>query len=240
MPIEPRETRALAPGAKVLQCATRRAGAFAHSGKMPDQVFTTRSNRGTAMRILTANRNLAPFFGFKATTPASRIKESGVSQMKSNSQISLSHASWMTIVLLMLTLPLPALAALGGDVSSVQQDKAQMKGTLKTTENDAYTVHEITAAGNTIVKEYVSSAGKVFAITWHGQFIPNMQQLLGTYFDQYAQASKEQRESHPGRHPLNIQQPGLVFQNGGHMRSYVGRAYVPDMVPQGVNVDALQ
>jgi hypothetical protein len=192
------------------------------------------------MRILAANRNLTPFFGFKAKTPASRIKESGVSHMKSNSQISLSHASWMTIVLLMLALPLPASAALGGDVSSVQEDQAQMKGTLKTTEAQAYTVHEITGAGNTVVKEYASPAGKIFAITWHGQFIPNMQQLLGTYFDQYAQAAKAQRESHPGRHPLNIQQSGLVVQSGGHMRSYTGRAYVPDMVPQGVNVDALQ
>jgi hypothetical protein len=191
-----------------------------------------------------ANPNCEPqlntIFRVQSYDPSARIKESGVSHMKSNSQISLSHASWMTIVLLMLTLPLPALAALGGDISSVQQDKAQMKGTLKTTENEAYTIHEITAPGNTVVKEYVSPEGKVFAITWHGQFIPNMQQLLGTYFDQYAQASKEQRESHPGRHPLNIQQPGLVFQNGGHMRSHVGRAYVPDMVPQGVNVDALQ
>jgi hypothetical protein len=131
-------------------------------------------------------------------------------------------------------------ASLGGDVASVQEDKAQMKGTLKTTENEGYTVHEITAPGNTVVKEYVSPAGKVFAITWRGQFIPNMQQLLRTHFDQYAQAAKAQRESHPGHRPLNIQQPELVFQNGGHMRSYVGRAYVPDMVPQGVNVDALQ
>jgi hypothetical protein len=199
----------------------------------------------TAMRILAANHNLTPFFGFKATTPASRIKESGVSHMKSNCQISLSRItlfkrSRMGIALLMLTLPLPALAALGGDVASVQEDQAKMKGTLKTTEAEAYTVHEISASANTVVKEYVSPAGKVFAITWHGQFIPNMQQLLGTYFDQYAQAAKAQRESHPGHRPLNIQQPGLVFQNGGHMRSYVGRAYVPDMVPQGVNVDALQ
>ena len=197
------------------------------------------------MQILAGNRNLTPSFGFKATAPASGIKESGVSHMKSNSRISLSRItlfkrSRMGIALLMLTLPLPALAALGGDVASVQEDQAQMKGTLKTTEAEAYTVHEISASANTVVKEYVSPAGKVFAITWHGQFIPNMQQLLGTYFDQYAQAAKAQRESHPGHRPLNIQQPGLVFQNGGHMRSYVGRAYVPDMVPQGVNVDALQ
>ena len=187
------------------------------------------------MRILAANRNLTPFFGFKATTPASRIKESGVSHMKSNSQISL-----MGIVLLMLTLPLPALAALGGDVSSVQEDKAQMKGTLKTTENEAYTIHEITAPGNTVVKEYVSPAGQVFAITWHGPFIPNMQQFLGTYYEQFAEAAKAQRERGPGHRPVSINQPSLVFQNGGHMRAYFGKAYVPTMLPQGVTADEIQ
>jgi hypothetical protein len=160
--------------------------------------------------------------------------------MQSISRNSFSRTSWMAIVLLMLALPLPALAALGGDVASVHEDQAKMKGTLKSTQAEAYTVHEIKASANTVVKEYVSPTGKVFAITWRGQFIPDMHQLLGTYFDQYAQSAKAQRESHVGHHPLNIQQPGLVFQNGGHMRAYFGRAYAPDMVPQGVNVDALQ
>jgi hypothetical protein len=192
------------------------------------------------MHILVSDRNLPPSFGFKTTTRPLRITESGVSHMKSNSRISVSPISRIGIALLLLALPLPALAALGGDVASVHEDQAQMKGSLKTTQAEAYSVHEITASANTVVKEYVSPAGKVFAITWHGQFIPDMQLLLGTYYDQYAQAAKAQRESHVGRHPVNIQQPGLVFQNGGHMRSYIGRAYVPEMVPQGVNVDALQ
>jgi len=74
----------------------------------------------------------------------------------------------------MLALALPALAALGGDVASVHEDQAQMKGTLKTTQGSTYTVHEIKASAGTVVKEYVSPAGQVFAITWHGQFIPNM------------------------------------------------------------------
>jgi len=159
--------------------------------------------------------------------------------MKSNSEIPVSRIAWMCIALLMLALPHRALAALGGDVNSVQDDLAHMKGSLKTTQAETYTVHEIKASAGTVVKEYVSPAGKVFAITWHGQFIPNMQQLLGTYFDQYTQAAKVQRESHVGHRPLNIQEPGLVLQNGGHMRSYFGRAYVPDMVPQGVSPDAL-
>ena len=147
---------------------------------------------------------------------------------------------WMGVALLMLALPIPALAALGGDVTSVQQDQAQMKGALKTTQTEAYTIHEITAPANTVIKEYVSPAGKVFAIVWRGQFIPNMQQLLGTYFDRFAQTAKAQRESHSGHRPVGIQQPDFVFQNGGHMRAYIGRAYLPAMVPQGVNVDALQ
>jgi len=192
------------------------------------------------MRILTANRNLTPFFGFKTTTPASRIKESGVSHMKSNSQISLSHASWMGIVLLMLTLPLPALAALGGDVSSVQEDQAQMKGTLKTTEHNSYTVHEIKAGDGTVVREYASPAGEVFGVSWQGPFIPDMKQLLGSYFDAYSSAAQAQRTAHRGRAPLNIQQPGLVVESNGHMRSYSGRVYDPGKLPQGVNANDIR
>ena len=141
---------------------------------------------------------------------------------------------------MIMLLPRPALAALGGDVNSVHDDQAQMKGALKTTQVEAYTVHEIKASAGTVVKEYVSPAGQVFAITWRGQFIPNMQQLLGTYFEQFTAAAKAQRESGPGHRPVGIRQPGFVFQNGGHMRSYFGKAYVPEMVPQGVNPDAIQ
>jgi len=148
--------------------------------------------------------------------------------------------SWTCLVLFVLAFSLPALAALGGDVTSVHEDQAQMKGTLKTTKAAAYTVHQITAPGNTVIKEYVSPAGKVFAVTWHGPFIPNMQQLLGTYFDQFAEAAKAQRESGPGHRPVTINQPGLVFQNGGHMRSYFGKAYLPMMFPQGVTKDEIQ
>jgi hypothetical protein len=146
----------------------------------------------------------------------------------------------MRIALLMLALSLPAFAALGGDVASVQQDQAQMKGTLKSTRSPAYTVHEIKGAGGTVVKEYVSPAGKVFAITWHGQFIPNMQQLLGSYYQQFSDAAAAQRQAHVGRRAVSIQQPDLVIQNGGHVRSYFGKAYVPTMLPQGVTADAIQ
>jgi len=160
--------------------------------------------------------------------------------MKSSCRISVSRISWTGIVFLMLALSLPALAALGGDVTSVHQDQAQMKGTLKSTKAATYTVHEIKDSVGTVVKEYVSPAGKVFAITWHGPFIPNMQQLLGSYYQQFADAASAQHQAHVGRRALSIQQPGLVVQNGGHVRSYFGKAYDPTMLPQGVTADEIQ
>ena len=50
--------------------------------------------------------------------------------MKPNSPISM-----ISIALLMLALPLPALAALGGSFTSVQDDQTHMKGSLTSTKS---------------------------------------------------------------------------------------------------------
>ncbi|MGA9447392.1 MAG: DUF2844 domain-containing protein, partial [Candidatus Sulfotelmatobacter sp.] len=88
--------------------------------------------------------------------------------------------------------------------------------------------------------EYVSSAGKVFAVAWQGPWPPDMRQLLGSYFEQYRQAAKAQSSVRIGRRPLMIQQPGLVVQIGGHPRSFSGRAYIPDQLPSSVSAEAIQ
>jgi len=144
-----------------------------------------------------------------------------------------------SIVFIMLGFCLPAMAALGGDVSSVEADRAQMKASIKVTQAETYSVQEIQAPGGTVIKEYVSPAGRVFAVAWHGPFFPDMPQILGAYFQPYSAALQAQPK-HYGRRPLNIQQPGLVVQAGGHMRAYWGRAYVPEMMPQGVNADEIK
>ena len=144
------------------------------------------------------------------------------------------------VAALVFALSVSAFAALGGDATSVQVDQARMKGSLRSVQKESYAVHEITTSTGTLVREYVSPAGKVFGVAWQGAFVPDLQQLLGTYFEQYSQAAKEQRANHVGRRPLYIQKSGLVVQTGGHMRSYVGRAYVPEMLPQGVTADAIR
>ena len=144
----------------------------------------------------------------------------------------------LIISILMITFSLPAFAALGEDATSIPADRARLHGTLKTTQSEAYTVHEIDSASGTAVREYVSASGKVFAVAWQGPWRPNMRQLLATYFDQYKQAV--QANSRAGRRPLFIQQPGLVMQSGGHMRSFSGRAYIPAMLPQGVSAEEIR
>ncbi|MGH9643366.1 MAG: DUF2844 domain-containing protein [Terriglobales bacterium] len=143
-------------------------------------------------------------------------------------------------VLAILAVPFPVSASLGGDASSVQADVAKMQASLRTSSSDSYTVHEMHAPTGVAVKEFVSPAGKVFAVTWKGPFHPDLRQLLGTYYDQYVQAVQAQRAHRRGRGPLFIQTPGLVVQVSGHMRSFQGKAYIPQMIPAGIRVEDIQ
>lgn len=139
---------------------------------------------------------------------------------------------------------LPAWAALGGSIASVQADQVHMQGTVRRTASASYTVHEIQSASGIVVREYVAStgesAGTVFAVAWQGPWPPDLRQLLGSYFDQYMQAARAQSAARVGRRPLLIEEPGLVVQIGGHPRAFVGRAYVPGMLPAGVRAEEIR
>jgi hypothetical protein len=140
----------------------------------------------------------------------------------------------------LLLLPFPVLASLGGDVTTVQADQTKMQGSLRTSSNNAYTLHEIQSSTGVAVKEFVSTSGKVFAVTWQGPFHPDLRQLLGTYFDQFEQAEQAQRAQRRGHGPVLIQQAGLVVQISGHMKAFVGKAYVPQMLPAGVHAEDIR
>jgi len=147
-----------------------------------------------------------------------------------------SSLAWIAGILLLL--PLSAFAALGGDVSSVQADSVHMKGALRIMNAQAYTVHEIRAESGMVVREFVNASGKVFAVAFQGPHVPNWQQLLGDYFPQFRQAVQGNRAMN--HRVVSIQEPGLVVQAGGHMRSYSGRAYLPDAIPSGVSADSVR
>lgn len=149
--------------------------------------------------------------------------------------------NWIVLAMLAMTailLPNLAWAALGGDVTTIQSDAVRMKGSIRSTPGAAYTLHEITDPSGTVVREYISPQGKVFAVSWRGPVRPNLQELLGTHFEEFQQAL--QSRTYRVRGPAVVQTPGLVVQSAGHMRGFIGRAYLPDHVPQGVIVSSLQ
>ena len=141
------------------------------------------------------------------------------------------------LCLVLLACPFPVAATLGEDLDSVSADQMQMQAALQVTASGKFTVHEIQLPSGTTVKEYVSPAGMVFAVSWQGPSLPDLQQVLGRYFEQYAGALAN-RAAGPGARA--IAQPGLVVQSGGRMRAFFGKAYVPQMLPQGVLAEEIQ
>jgi hypothetical protein len=160
--------------------------------------------------------------------------------LKGQSELVRSRVLVAGIALLGLVTTLPAWASLGGDTASIEADRMHMQGTRTMTAAQAYTVHEIQGASGTVVREYVSSSGKVFAIAWHGPWPPDLHQLLGSYSDQYLQAVNARSGTRMGRRPLIVEQPGLVVHSGGHPRDFGGVAYVPESLPQGVRAEDIQ
>ena len=147
----------------------------------------------------------------------------------------------MLVVVASLVIPASrSWASLGGDAASIQADQVHMQGNRRTMAAESYTVHEIQANSGTVVREYVSPEGKVFAVAWHGPWMPDMRQILGSYFDQYARANQSQSGARMRRGPVVIDEPGLVVQIGGHPRAFAGKAYVPEMLPSGVRAENIQ
>lgn len=135
----------------------------------------------------------------------------------------------------------PAAASLGGDTVSIVADQMAMQGSRKATTVNSYTVHEIQAVNNTVVREYQASDGTVFGVAWHGPFTPDLRQVLGSYYPQFTQAMHQRRAAaHVARGPVTITQPGFTVQLGGHMRSFTGKAYVPEKLPEGMHAEDIQ
>ena len=143
----------------------------------------------------------------------------------------------LALALISQAAALPALAALGEDVSTVESDRLQMKGEVRLVAEAGYAIHEIHTPSGTIVREYVAPSGKVFGVSWRGPTMPDLRQTLGSHFDELVAAAGS---PHGGHHNLVVEKPDLVLHSGGHMRAFAGRAYVPGLLPAGITADVIQ
>jgi hypothetical protein len=133
----------------------------------------------------------------------------------------------------------PAQAGLGGNAASVEADSAQMKAQVAVTAGAGFTVQTLTLPTGTVVNEYLSPAGKVFAVSWRGQAIPDLQQTLGSFYSTASAALNNAPRAVDHRHRV-VETADIVVHVTAHMRLHTGLVYVPALLPQGVSASDLR
>jgi hypothetical protein len=158
--------------------------------------------------------------------------------MRNNSVKSLLSLAFSGgLILWSLAQPTTVYAALGESGVSIARDREVLRSSLKTISMKGYDVQELTNESGATVREYVTSAGTVFALTWSGTQVPDLKQLLGTYFDRYMTAAQVHRTGH---HVLSIATPDLVMTVVKFQRKSSGQVYVPSLMPSGVTRQELR
>jgi Protein of unknown function (DUF2844) len=155
--------------------------------------------------------------------------------------VSLTHRTTaLAFAASCMLLSAPALAELGGTVSSVATDRTRMGARLNSVAMGRYTRHELTRSNGGTVREFTNADGTVFAVTWSGPGKPDLRALLGRYFSTFQENSvATARSVHSLRHPAQIAQPDLQIQVEGHMGWFRGVAFVPSLAPVGFSVSDL-
>ena len=131
----------------------------------------------------------------------------------------------------------PALAALGEYEGSVALDQQVMRGELREEVHSGYKLHQIITPEGAVIREYVAPDGKVFGISWRAHVLPNLSQLLGSYFPRVQQAAQA-RNQRGG--PLVIQTVDFVYFSGGRMMNFHGSAFVPGLLPKNVTAGVVR
>jgi hypothetical protein len=124
----------------------------------------------------------------------------------------------------------PAYAELGGTMSARRVDDGPTQRVLP---GNAVQIRSTVDAGGTTINEYATNDGYVFAYTWQGPTMPDLTRMLGRYADPYRAKAAAQLSALSQLHASRVEQPEVIVESGGQMRSYVGRAWLPAAVPSG-------
>jgi hypothetical protein len=101
-----------------------------------------------------------------------------------------------------------------------------------------YTVHELQLPSGTVVREYVNTDGRVFAVAWRGSRLPDLKQIFGEdNLQAFLSAPPEQHTRHKSR---EVREPGLVARSSGSGRFFTGFAYIPTLTPHTVREEELR
>lgn len=126
-----------------------------------------------------------------------------------------------------LLLPCASRAELGGNVASILSEQKEFNSQLSSAQQNGVNVYTQTLPSGIVLQEYLSSNGAIFAVTWSGPSLPNLQVLLGGYFKDYLVAIKESRRS------VYLSNENIIIQSSGVMGAFQGFAFLPKQAPAG-------
>lgn len=144
----------------------------------------------------------------------------------------------MTLSLLAVMWCQSALSALGGMPLPDGQSSVVPAGSSAVSSVD-YAVSVTTLLSGTVMREYVNATGRVFAVSWEGPLLPDLALLLGRYAGEYQQAVQQQRAMGQRGGVVQAHKSQLVMVSRGRMGQFKGHAYVPALVPLGMDLQAL-
>ncbi|MFZ6749634.1 DUF2844 domain-containing protein [Undibacterium sp. Ren11W] len=101
-----------------------------------------------------------------------------------------------------------------------------------------YRILESVLTTGTTVREYIDANGIVFAVSWNGPFLPDLQNLLGKHFD--TMRTEAARVPRAGYSQLQIIRPEVSIYSGGHMRAFIGRAWIVSEFPSDFKQEDIQ
>lgn len=144
----------------------------------------------------------------------------------------------VALLLALLSASMPSGATLDQDEASVETDRRHMNARRSIRADASYRVHEIRLDSGTMVREYLSPSGRIFAVTWHGPTLPDLRQIMGeAHFQTFVNAADAR---HVPRRLRSLRRDDLVVHSAGRPRAFSGHAYVPSLVPRGVAVESLR
>lgn len=99
-----------------------------------------------------------------------------------------------------------------------------------------YTIHTSELDSGTSVREYATPAGVVFAVSWRGPVLPDLNALLGEYYKTFRAQAQQARAAGRRGSPVALEADALVVRSNGRMRNFFGSAYAPGLIPADVNI----
>ena len=100
--------------------------------------------------------------------------------------------------------------------------------------NSAVRWLESTDANQIRVRQYVSSSGQIYAVSWDGPAMPDVAVMLGTSFDRYRQEASMALPNASGLHSSRVSSSDLMVETAVRLRDFSGRAWLPSAFPAGV------